>query len=127
MKTYYSKNEDPMLMGSKRGLNTLHNKLLEFIDSSIEEIVLNAIHFGDPTPYSRLLPGLRIVKSTGPIKLKLQSDDWLELSGSTRNLSIYVSYFKFDTSEKSTHHHPEYNTAEGYLDSNSLSFIIEIN
>ena len=52
---------------------------------------------------------------------------WLNLEGSTPNLSRYASYFHFPREEEEEfgHHHPENCNVPGYLSASSMNLIIE--
>jgi len=67
--------------------------------------------------------------------LRFDDDDpkTLVLSGSSENLALYISYFRFGCDEEGNHHHPEYvwdaermQPKQGYLTPSTLSLIIEV-
>jgi hypothetical protein len=51
----------------------------------------------------------------------------LIVSGSTENLALWCSHFRFPaTAQEGDHHHPEHKDKSGYISPNSLSVIIEV-
>jgi hypothetical protein len=108
MRIYLTHGQDPMLLDSLDAMNTLHERLQRFVRSDETVLALAADQSGTTAPYSELLAGLQILKSEGPIHLRLTEQRWLSLAGSEENLSRYVSFFHFDESEEGSHHHPEH-------------------
>jgi hypothetical protein len=77
---------DPMLLDSPKGLCELERELNAFLESASTRASFAATNSGDPSPYSELLAGLRVVKTQGPNQLRLAEDRWLELAGLPRDL-----------------------------------------
>lgn len=122
-----------MLLDSLLGMNALHDKLETFLRSRDDVIDILADTNGSPEPYETLLYGLRVIKSDGPILLRLDDQKMLVFSGSSENLLLYISYFRFENDEEGNHHHPKYvwdverrQPKQGYLSANTLSLIIEV-
>jgi hypothetical protein len=131
MHILFSHRSDPMLLDSLDGMNSTHRRLVEFLSSSQSELTLVAKRTGSPAPYDAFLSGFRVRKSEGPINLTLTDDGFLNLSGSSKNLSQYVAHFQFGEKEESTHHHPEHalhngRPLRGYMAPGSLSLIVEV-
>jgi len=125
MRIFYAAGSDPMLLDSQAHLAAIHDQLVAFLAAPTNALRLPAEQDGSPAPYETFLPGLQVIKGSGPIVLSLLADHWLNLEGSEQNLRRYVSYFCFEPSEESGHHHPEHCDIPGYMSSSSLSLIIE--
>ncbi len=127
MKIYFSEGSDPMITGSLVELNELAEKLQAFVVSRATEFVKLASTLENPAPYNALLHALRITKQNSPIKISIEPNHELSVVGSAENLAFWVSHFRFsDTSQGGDHHHPESYSRAGYIQTGSLSTIIEI-
>lgn len=111
-----------MLLDTGTELNTLHERLAEFLASAESNISIPAQVSLSPTPYQQFLPGLRLEKTQDLVCLRLADDGWLELSGSDGHLSKYVSHFRFEPPDEDGHHHPD---NANYMAPGSLRLIIE--
>lgn len=124
----------PIIFESPRGMKALYKRLTEFLMSDDPVIELLAEAPVSPEPYedNQVLRGLRVIKAQGPIMLRIDENNGLELSGLSENLKIYISYFEFDADEDGEHHHPEYVLNEDgepqkdYLTPGALSLVIEV-
>ena len=126
MHIFASSQGDPMLVASKEDMAALHEALQAFLSSPATEFTAPAKTDGDPNPYERLLAGLFVRKTDGPVVLGRNEGDWLILQGSQENLGLYASHFHFPNGADGGHHHPENCDAPGYMSPISLSLIIEI-
>jgi hypothetical protein len=127
MRIYYSPSSDPVITDTLSGLNTLSAQLQSFLASEEKRLFVRADTSGSPEPYASLLDGVEFKKSTGPILVSIEPAVGLQVSGSVENLCIWCSYFQFPASAvEGDHHHPEHVQRSGYLDSNTLSVIIEV-
>jgi len=125
MKIYFSPGQDPVLLDSLKGMNTIHDKLQGFLSSPSKSIYIEASQRSGPEPYDELLAGLEIHRSDGPINLSLAGNRRLHLIGSRDNLSRYFNFFKFREDEQDTHHHPEYVRVDNYIAKETMSLIVE--
>ena len=116
-----------MITDTVDGLNALASRLAKFVSSSEAEFHVYAEASGSPEPYQALLPGIAFSKSGGPILVSLDHPRGLRVSGSPENLSLWCSHFEFPSSATDEdHHHPEYIRRDDYIDSRTLSVIIEV-
>jgi hypothetical protein len=127
MKIYFSDGSDPMITGSLVELNELAEKLQHFVVSQKTEFVKLASTIESPVPYNALLQALRITKQSSPIKISIEPNHELSVMGSVENLAFWVTHFRFpNTAQDGDHHHPESYSRAGYIQTGSLSTIIEI-
>ena len=92
-----------MLLDSCEGLRQLHESLKQFIASPAKTLALPACTKGNPAPYERFLPGLRITKRAGETSLVLGPDSWLELAGSESELERLNNEVLIE--QETDHHH----------------------
>lgn len=127
MRVYFSPESDPMITDTVAGLNALASRIAEFLDSEDRSLYLQADTTGSAAPYEALLPGVEFVRVDGPILVSLASEFGLRVTGSAENLRIWASHFKFSPhAVDGDHHHPEHVMRVGYIDSRTLSVIIEV-
>lgn len=123
MRIYFSEREAPMLVEALKEMNELHMKLNDFLASAETNISIEADRYGGAEPYSELLRGLHVEKSQGPINLTVTETRWLNLEGSSENLKRYVSQFRFEDGEESSHHHPGNGSQ---MQRGSMDLIVEV-
>lgn len=127
MRIYFTPGHDPMITDTVAGLNALASRLTAFVFSSETEFHVHAETSGSPEPHESLLPGIVFSKAGGPILVTFDHPKGLRVSGSPENLSLWCSHFEFPLSATDgDHHHPEYIRRDGYIDSRTLSVIIEV-
>lgn len=63
-----------MLLDKKDNLHSLHAHLNEFLLSSAKTADFATKIEGSAAPYSEFLPGLRLIKGSGVVRLTLQND-----------------------------------------------------
>jgi hypothetical protein len=127
MKFYLQEFGDPMIIGTIIELNELAEKLHQFVRSTEDELVIPSSTLENPLHYPGLLQSLKLTKRESPIMISVQSNKELWVVGSAENLTFWVSHFRFpNTAQDGDHHHPESYSREGYIQTGSLSTIIEI-
>ena len=114
-----------MILDSIAGLNQVHARLTDFLESDQRVIRLSADVSGSAAPSQELLPALEVEKTDGPVYVSLSSERALKITGATENLKIYVTHFRFRADEEGSHHHPEHVRRAGYIKPGTLSLIIE--
>ena len=125
MRIYYSAGSDAMVLDSIAGLNEIHKRLTEFLDSDQSLLRLFADVSGSAEPSDELLPVLEVEKTEGSIYVFLSTGRALRITGGIDNLKVYANFFRFRADEDGAHHHPEYVERPGYLRPGTLSVIIE--
>lgn len=126
MRVYFSDHSDPMITDTVAGLNAIASRIKDFLESDDFELFIKAEDSGSPEPYDKLLSGVRLKKSNGPIMVSLHQNG-LHVTGSLENLKTWGSYFKFSLkATEGDHHHPEYVQRKEYISPASLSVIIEV-
>ncbi len=116
-----------MITDSVMGLNALAARLAKFLTSDDKCLFIAADTSGSPQPYDALLAGVEIEKGTGPILVARDSSKGLRVTGSVDNLKTWGSYFSFPADARhGDHHHPENVDRPNYIDSRTLSVIIEM-
>lgn len=108
MRIFYSADSDPMILDSVKNLNEIYKELVEFTESEIQKVKINAIVKGSPEPYSEFLPYIELWKSEGKVLVKFSENRGLIITGSTANLIKYIEAFRFGADEDGNHHHPEF-------------------
>ena len=127
MRIYYSVGSDPMIAGNVVELNGIASALEAFLASSSAEIWMPASAVGSSGLYKALLPGFRISRGSGPISVTLEPSVGLSVSGSTENLAVWCSHFRFaPESQDGDHHHTNHVHRSGYLQAGALGVIIEV-
>jgi hypothetical protein len=87
MRIFYAEVGDPMLLDGEAGLHALAVDLRAFLDSSVRSAEFRGEVTGDPAPYSEFLPGVRVHKvASGPARLEIAGDRWMELTALTDDL-----------------------------------------
>ncbi|WP_193747481.1 hypothetical protein [Cellvibrio sp. OA-2007] len=102
MKIYFSENSDPMLLSTRKSLEKIGNRILEFSESPENELTIKAETNGSPEPYAELLPGIRIRKSETDHTLYFGSDRYLELEISKADLQAFCATFSL---KETSHRH----------------------
>lgn len=115
-----------MITGSVNELNALALHLSEFLAEQGQRTFFPADISGSAEPYRVLLRGIEIEKGSGPVLVSLEGRT-LRITGSTSNLQLWCSFFKFPAdATEGDHHHPENVDRPRYIDPRTLSVIIEI-
>jgi len=94
MRIFNAARGDPMLLDSAQGLEALHDRLTEFLDSAADAVSLAALTNGSPEPYTEFLGGLRLHRHSAGSKLCITSDRWLELSATEAELERFTQLFR---------------------------------
>ena len=92
-----------MLLDSTQGLRRLHERVLHFVASGDVEASFAAFTAVDPAPYSELLSGLRVRRSSSPSHLRISTDRWLELSGPDAEVQEFAE--RLLVTKDGDHHH----------------------
>lgn len=109
------------LEGTPEDLQHIRAAILRLVSSSGSSVSFQACAMSDPTPYRRMLPGLHIVRTTGPMRVAISHDRMLVLSGSDESLDRFASWFDFAAV---THKHHEYFPGNAYIAADSVRLVI---
>ena len=128
MRIYYGEHQEPLILDTARCLLEIKDKMNEFIRSPYSEYVIAADSSPKEWPGLRELIGIRILKGRGPLLASVSPNDYLHVTGSTENLSLFADLFKFEASaHDGDHHHIEEVVLRGGdISPNTCSPIIEI-
>jgi hypothetical protein len=109
------------------GHNITERMISDFLCRDEEkEILLKGKENSDPSPYDRLLAGLKIRKTSGPTLLE-EKEDYLIASGSVENLDRFSSYFRFGKENRiGDHHHFDYFDGDQFIAPESRSAVVSL-
>ena len=118
---------DADISGTAAELQAIRTAILRLINTTDEMYAVGASTFVDPSPYERLLGHLKVVKGSGPARVKIEGKN-LVVVGSAENLAIFASRFTFGPNAMpGEHNHYEYLVEEDtYVAVDSVPLVIGI-
>jgi hypothetical protein len=128
MRIIYGDHQEPMIMDTVDGLANIRTGLIDFILSQRTEYLIPADPNPKAWPQLKDLIGIRMTKGQGPLLASISADKYLDVTGSTENLTLFTDLFAFDGSATDgDHHHVEYIVPRGgAISPHTCSPMIEI-
>lgn len=112
------------LSGTPLELREIGQALKGMTTGLVREFVAEAN--ADPSPYDRLLLGLRVVASSGQVRIE-ESGSWLAIEGETGKLSALASWFMFPEDAKfPAHGHYEWYPGHTEIAKDSRPLVISV-
>jgi len=126
MRIFYAQESDPMIAASLSELKSIVEEIGAYLVSAQHDLLIPAITNESASPYEELLTGLRLKKTSEPIRIVIEPERSLCVTGSVEDLRLWAEAFHFpDSSKEGDHHHPE--CRDGIrIQKGSLSTIVEI-
>jgi len=112
------------LSGSPTELRNIGRSLSAIADGEVREFDADAA--ADPSPYDRMLSGLRVVVCGKPVRLSV-SDSWLVAEGDAAGLRAFASWFDYpDDARFPAHGHFEWYPGHMFVAENSRPLVVSV-
>jgi hypothetical protein len=128
MRIYYGDHQEPLILDTARCLDQIKKRITAFIRSPESECIIPANSLPKEWPGLQELLGIRLLKGNGQLLVSVSTKGYLDVTGSTENLSLFADLFEFEPSaHDGDHHHIEVIVLRGGdISPKTCSPIIEI-
>jgi hypothetical protein len=113
--------------GSPEELRSIREAILRLIHSPDRTLAVAASTSFDPAPYAWALQELKVVRSSGPSRVRIEQQQGLVVSGVDENLIRFASWFEVGPQATiGAHSHFEHLPGSSYVAAESLPLVISV-